>query len=159
MKAYWGVQVFFIYNLNQQSEFPFYKLMLWLLQCLDGESSCGESPVAQIRSIGQFLLSRLFSSLISYVLRSGLLSKFVGSVMTQRRHHVFLVLTSPTDMIKDVKERETLQAQPSKRGCMSQAKLCKFTLHCPTIKHRAVLWDESFECMIRTLSFPVLLFY
>jgi hypothetical protein len=55
---------FFIYNLNQQSEFKFYKLMLWLLQCLDGESS----PVPQIRSIGQFLLSRLFSSL---VLRSG----------------------------------------------------------------------------------------
>jgi hypothetical protein len=35
---------FFIYNLNQQSEFTFYKLMLWLLQCLDGESSSGESP-------------------------------------------------------------------------------------------------------------------
>jgi hypothetical protein len=33
-----------IYNLNQQSEFTFYKLM-WLLQCLDGESSSGESPV------------------------------------------------------------------------------------------------------------------
>jgi hypothetical protein len=31
--------IFFIYNLNQQSEFTFYKLMLWLLQCLDGESS------------------------------------------------------------------------------------------------------------------------
>jgi hypothetical protein len=59
---------FFIYNLNQQSEFTFYKLMLWLLQCLDGESFSGESPVPQIRSIGQFLLSRLFSSL---VLRSG----------------------------------------------------------------------------------------
>jgi hypothetical protein len=42
--------------------------MLLLLQCLDGESSSGESPVPQIRSIGQFLLSRLFSSL---VLRSG----------------------------------------------------------------------------------------
>jgi hypothetical protein len=38
---------FFIYNLNQQSEFTFYKLMLWLLQCLDGESSRGESPVPQ----------------------------------------------------------------------------------------------------------------
>jgi hypothetical protein len=54
----------FIYNLNQQLEFTFYKLMLWL-QCLDGESSSGESPVPQIRSIGQFLLSRLFSSLTS----------------------------------------------------------------------------------------------
>jgi hypothetical protein len=32
----------FIYSLNQQSEFTFYKLMLWLLQCLDGESSSGE---------------------------------------------------------------------------------------------------------------------
>jgi hypothetical protein len=42
--------------------------MLWLLQCLDGESSSGESPVPQIRSIGQFLLSRLFSSLNSSVL-------------------------------------------------------------------------------------------
>jgi hypothetical protein len=40
----------FIYNLNQQSEFTFYNLMLWLLQCLDGESSSGESPVPQIRS-------------------------------------------------------------------------------------------------------------
>jgi hypothetical protein len=57
--------LFFIYNLNQQSEFTFYKLMLWLLQCLDGESSSGESPVPQIRSIGQCLLSRLFSSLTS----------------------------------------------------------------------------------------------
>jgi hypothetical protein len=55
---------YFIYNLNQQSEFTFYKLMLRLLQCLDGESSSGESPVPQIRSIGQFLLSRLFSSLV-----------------------------------------------------------------------------------------------
>jgi hypothetical protein len=45
--------------------------MLWLLQCLDGESSSGESPVPQIRSIGQFLLSRLSSSLNSSVLRSG----------------------------------------------------------------------------------------
>jgi hypothetical protein len=35
---------FFFYNLNQQSKFTFYKLM-WLLQCLDGESSSGESPV------------------------------------------------------------------------------------------------------------------
>jgi hypothetical protein len=61
----------FIYNLNQQSEFTLYKLMLWLLQCLDGVSSSGESPVPQIRSIGQFLLSRLFSSLTSSVLRSG----------------------------------------------------------------------------------------
>jgi hypothetical protein len=62
---------FFIYNLNQQSEFTFYKLMSWLLQCLDGESSSGEYPVPQIRSIGQFLLSHLFSSLNSSVLRSG----------------------------------------------------------------------------------------
>jgi hypothetical protein len=62
---------FFFYNLNQQSEFTFYKLMLWL-QCLDGESSSGESPVTQIRSIGQFLLSRLFSVLNSSVLRSGI---------------------------------------------------------------------------------------
>jgi hypothetical protein len=63
--------ILFIYNLNQKSEFTFYKLMLWLLQCLDGESSSGESPVPQIRWIGQFLLSRLFSSLTSSVLRSG----------------------------------------------------------------------------------------
>jgi hypothetical protein len=62
---------FIIYNLNQQSEFTFYKLMLSLLQCLEGESSSGESPVPQIRSTGQFLLSRLFSSLNSSVLRSG----------------------------------------------------------------------------------------
>jgi hypothetical protein len=57
--------------LNQQSEFTFYKLMLWLLQCLDGESSSGESPVPQIRSNCQFLLSRLFSSLNRSFLRSG----------------------------------------------------------------------------------------
>jgi hypothetical protein len=63
--------IFYFYNLNQQSEFTFYKLMLWLLQCLNGESSSGESPVPQIRSIGQFLLSHLFSSLNSSVLRSG----------------------------------------------------------------------------------------
>jgi hypothetical protein len=62
---------FIFYNLNQQSEFTFYKLMLWLLQRLDGESSSGESPVPQITSIGQFLLSRLFSSLTSSVLRRG----------------------------------------------------------------------------------------
>jgi hypothetical protein len=61
------LKIFFIYNLNQQSEFTFYKLMFLLLQCLDGESSSGESPVPQIRSIGQFLLSRLFSSLNSSV--------------------------------------------------------------------------------------------
>jgi hypothetical protein len=61
---------YFIYNLNQQSEFTFYKLMLWLLQCLDGESSSGESTVPQIRPIGQFF-SRLFSSLTSSVLRGG----------------------------------------------------------------------------------------
>jgi hypothetical protein len=62
---------YFFYNFNQLLEFTFYKLMLWLLQCLDGESSSGESPVPQIRSIGQFLLSRLFSSLNSSFLRSG----------------------------------------------------------------------------------------
>jgi hypothetical protein len=62
---------FYFCNLNQQSEFTFYKLMLWLLQSLDGESSSGESPVAQIRSIGQFLLSRLFSSLNISFLRRG----------------------------------------------------------------------------------------
>jgi hypothetical protein len=62
--------VFFIYNLNQQSEFTFYKIMLWLLQCLHEESSSGESPVPQIRSIGQFLLSRLFSSPNSSVSQS-----------------------------------------------------------------------------------------
>jgi hypothetical protein len=38
-------KIFFIYNLNQQSEFTFYELMLCLLQCLDRESSSGESPV------------------------------------------------------------------------------------------------------------------
>jgi hypothetical protein len=53
--------------------------MLWLLQCLDGESSSGESPVRHIRPIGQFLLSRLFSSLTSSVLRSG--SSWVSSVV------------------------------------------------------------------------------
>jgi hypothetical protein len=41
--------------LNQQSEFTFYKLMLKLLQYLDGESSSGKFPVPQIRSIDQFL--------------------------------------------------------------------------------------------------------
>jgi hypothetical protein len=56
-----------ICNLNQQSEFTFYKLILCLLQCLVGESSSGESTAPQIRSIGQFLLSRLFSSLTSSV--------------------------------------------------------------------------------------------
>jgi hypothetical protein len=61
----------FYFNFNQQSEFTFYKLMLWLLQCHDEKSSSGESSVPQIRSIGQFLLSRLFSSLTSSVLRSG----------------------------------------------------------------------------------------
>jgi hypothetical protein len=70
---------FLIYNLNQQSEFTFYKLMLWLLQCLDGESSSGESPVPQIRLIGQFLLIRLFSSLNRSYLRSG--SSRVSSVV------------------------------------------------------------------------------
>jgi hypothetical protein len=70
---------FFICNFNQQSEFTFYKLMLCLLQCLEGESSSGESPVPQIRSIGQLLLSRLFSSLTSTVLRSGF--SWVSSVV------------------------------------------------------------------------------
>jgi hypothetical protein len=36
--------------------------LLVLRLCLDGESSSGESPVPQIRPIGQFLLSHLFSS-------------------------------------------------------------------------------------------------
>jgi hypothetical protein len=77
---YWmETLIFFIYNLNQQSEFTFCKLMLWLLQCLDGESSSGESSIPQIRSIGQFLLSRLFSSLKSSVLRSGF--SWVSSLM------------------------------------------------------------------------------
>jgi hypothetical protein len=58
---------FFIYNLNQQSEFTFYKLMLCLLQCLDGESSRGESALPQIRLTCHLLLSRLFSSLTSSV--------------------------------------------------------------------------------------------
>jgi hypothetical protein len=71
---------FFIYNLNQQSEFTFYKLMLCLLQRLDGESSSGESPVPQIRSIGQFLLSRSFSSLASSVLKNGLKEKVATPV-------------------------------------------------------------------------------
>jgi hypothetical protein len=71
----------FIYNLNQQSEFTFYELMLWLLQCLDGESSSGESQVPQIRSVGQFLSSRLFSSLTSSVLSSGFFVDFESSVM------------------------------------------------------------------------------
>jgi hypothetical protein len=95
-----GVKLsFFYFNFNQQSEFTFYKLMLWLLQCLDEKSSSGESSVPQltwlevlrirrwfevlrshlsgefsvpqIRSIDQFLLSRPFSSLKSSVLRSG----------------------------------------------------------------------------------------
>jgi hypothetical protein len=65
------IKFFFIYNLNQQSEFTFYKLMLCLLQCHDEKSSSGESPVPQIRSIGQFLWSRLFSSLNRNFLRSG----------------------------------------------------------------------------------------
>jgi hypothetical protein len=83
---------FFTYNLNQQSEFTFYKLMLWLLQCLDGESSGGESPVAQIRSIGQFLLSRLFFSLNSSVLRSGF--SWVPSLVRRLLH--FWWMTSCT---------------------------------------------------------------
>jgi hypothetical protein len=82
----------FIYNLNQQSEFTFYKLMLWLLQCLDGESSSGEFPVPQIRSIGQFLLSCLFSSLNSSVLRSGF--SWVWSLVWWLLH--FLCMTSCT---------------------------------------------------------------
>jgi hypothetical protein len=50
--------------------------MLWLLHCLDGESSSGESPVPQIRSIGQLLSSRPFSSPNSSVLVERV---FVGS--------------------------------------------------------------------------------
>jgi hypothetical protein len=73
-----GRKVFFLFCIglffsspNQQSEFTFYKLMLWLLQCHDEKSSSGESSVPQIRSIGRFLWSRLFSSLTSSVLRGG----------------------------------------------------------------------------------------
>jgi hypothetical protein len=64
--------------------------MLWLLQCLDGEPSSGESPVPQIRSICKFLLSRLFPSLSSSVLRSGfswvssVWRKWYFSVLKQR---------------------------------------------------------------------------
>jgi hypothetical protein len=76
---YFTKYIFFVYNLNQQSEFTIYKLMLWLLQCDDGEWSSGESPVFQIKSIGQFLLSRLFCSLTSSVLRSGF--SWVSSVV------------------------------------------------------------------------------
>jgi hypothetical protein len=72
-------RIFLFTNLNQQSEFTFYKLMFLLLQCLDGESSSGESPVPQIKSIGQFLLSRLFSSPNSSVLMSGF--SWVSSVV------------------------------------------------------------------------------
>jgi hypothetical protein len=49
--------------------------MLWLLQCLDGGVVQRRIPVPQIMSIGQFLLSRLFSSLTSSVLRSGFILK------------------------------------------------------------------------------------
>jgi hypothetical protein len=35
----WKLLFFFNFNFNQQSEFTFYKLMLWLLQCHD-EKSC-----------------------------------------------------------------------------------------------------------------------
>jgi hypothetical protein len=59
---------FFVFTIWISNQNLHSKLMLWLLRCLDGESSSGESPIPQIRSIGQFLLSRLFSSL---VLRSG----------------------------------------------------------------------------------------
>jgi hypothetical protein len=63
--------IHFFFHLQFESAIRIYKLMLWLLQCLDGESSSRESPVPQIRSIGQFLLSRLFSSHTNSVLRSG----------------------------------------------------------------------------------------
>jgi hypothetical protein len=82
---------FFFNNLNQQSEFTFYKLMC-LLQCLDGESSSGESPVPQITSICQFPLSCLFSSLTSSVLRRGF--SWVSSVVWCLLH--FLWMTSCT---------------------------------------------------------------
>jgi hypothetical protein len=61
----------FLFTIWISTEFTFYKLMLWLLQCHNGESSSGESPVPQIRSIGQIILSCLFSSLNSRVFRSG----------------------------------------------------------------------------------------
>jgi hypothetical protein len=47
-------EVFFIYNLNQQSEFTFYKLMFWLLQCLDGESSSGEPRYLKSGQLASF---------------------------------------------------------------------------------------------------------
>jgi hypothetical protein len=65
--------------------------MLRLLQCLDWESSSGESPIPYIRSIGQFLLSRLFS-LTSSVLRSGF--SWVSSVVWCSLH--FKWMTSCT---------------------------------------------------------------
>jgi hypothetical protein len=54
--------------------------MLWLLQCIDGESYSGESPVPQIRSIGQFILSRLFSSLNSGVLQILLMNIIINKI-------------------------------------------------------------------------------
>jgi hypothetical protein len=61
----------FFIIINQQSECTFYKLMVWLFLCLGEESSSGESSVPYVRSIGQFLFSRLPSSLADSALMSG----------------------------------------------------------------------------------------
>jgi hypothetical protein len=45
-----------LFIINQQSEYTFYKLMVWLFPCLGEESSSGESSVPYFRSIGQFFL-------------------------------------------------------------------------------------------------------
>jgi hypothetical protein len=37
------IKIFLYFNFDQQSEFTFYKLMLWLLQYHDEKSSSGES--------------------------------------------------------------------------------------------------------------------
>jgi hypothetical protein len=88
---------FFFCNLNRQSEFTFYKLMLWLLQCLNGESSSGESLVPQIRSIGQFLLNRLFSSLNRNFLRS--VFSWVSSLVWWLLHCVFICLLALSTLL------------------------------------------------------------
>jgi hypothetical protein len=59
---------FFVY---QQSECTFYKVMVWLFRWLDEESSSGESSGPYFRSIGQFLFSRLLSSLVDSALMIG----------------------------------------------------------------------------------------
>ena len=64
---------FFYYFINQQSEITFFKLMVCLVRCLDEESSSDGSSVPYIRSIGQFLFSRLLTTLA----RSAIMSGFV----------------------------------------------------------------------------------